>query len=105
MKELSLDELKAARLEILKAVDRFCVDNDIKYFLAYGTLLGAVRDGGFVPEEDGIDIMMPRPGYDIFCKGWLGGSQHAEHSGLLYRLCKGPGYRKDCRPYSDTLGF
>ena len=71
MKELSLDELKAARLEILKAVDRFCVDNDIQYFLAYGTLLGAVRDGGFVPEEDGIDIMMPRPGYDIFCKGFV----------------------------------
>ncbi len=70
MKELSLKELQSCSLEILKKVHHFCEMNDIKYSLAYGTLLGAVRHKGFIPWDDDIDIMMTRPEYERFCKSF-----------------------------------
>jgi lipopolysaccharide cholinephosphotransferase len=66
MKKLTLPELKANLLEILLFFDDFCRKNDIRYSLAGGTLLGAVRHKGFIPWDDDIDVMMPRPDYNKF---------------------------------------
>lgn len=66
MKELSLRELQFAELEILKYFDNFCRENELKYSLAGGTLLGAVRHKGFIPWDDDIDVCMPRPDYEKF---------------------------------------
>ena len=68
MREMTLEEIQQVSLEILKDVHRFCVENDIKYSLCYGTLLGAIRHNGFIPWDDDIDIMMPRPEYDRFIR-------------------------------------
>lgn len=66
MKEIDIDELKHLQLEMLKKIDSFCNENKIKYFLTAGTLIGAVRHGGYIPWDDDIDIMMLRSDYDKF---------------------------------------
>lgn len=65
---IELKELKQIQLDILKYVHEFCVQNDIRYFLVYGTLIGAVRHQGYIPWDDDIDICMPRPDYERFLK-------------------------------------
>ena len=68
MREISVEEHKKMALDVLVKVADFCDKNDITYYLAYGTLLGAVRHGGFIPWDDDIDIIMPRPDYERFIK-------------------------------------
>ena len=58
---ISLEEQKKIRFEILVDVDSFCRQHGIRYSLAFGTLLGAVRHKGFIPWDDDLDIMMPLP--------------------------------------------
>lgn len=65
--ELDGDQLRAALLEVLDEVDRFCRVEGIAYFLYAGTLLGAVRNKGFIPWDDDIDVMMSRDDFDRFC--------------------------------------
>ena len=68
MEELSLKELQQVNLDILKDVHTFCEANCIKYSIAYGTLIGALRHKGFIPWDDDVDIIMPRPDFERFCK-------------------------------------
>ena len=59
LKEVSEDESKKIQFEILKYIHDICEENNLQYFLAYGSLLGAVRHSGFIPWDDDIDIYMP----------------------------------------------
>lgn len=61
-----LEEIQDLALSILIKVDRFCAEQNIEYFLAYGTLLGAVRHKGFIPWDDDIDLWMKRKDYERF---------------------------------------
>ena len=58
---ISYDERKKLQVEILREIDEFCRNNNIRYCLAYGTMLGAVRHKGYIPWDDDIDIHMPYP--------------------------------------------
>ena len=68
MKVLQLKDIQRIGLDILADVHQFCVENGIAYSLAYGTLIGAVRHKGFIPWDDDIDLIMPRPDYDRFLR-------------------------------------
>ena len=49
-------KIKALEIDILKKFDEFCTEYDLKYCLTGGSLLGAVRHGGFIPWDDDIDV-------------------------------------------------
>ena len=66
MKKLNLYDIKTLELDLLINFDKFCKENNLIYFIAYGTLLGAIRHGGFIPWDDDIDIQMPRTDYEKF---------------------------------------
>lgn len=63
---ISLDEIKNIEAEILEQIIKICDDNNLSYSLMGGSLIGVIRHKGFIPWDDDIDIMMPRPSYEKF---------------------------------------
>jgi len=63
-REICSGDLKVLQMDVLQAVDNFCRDNNIRYSMACGTLLGAVRHEGYIPWDDDIDIYLLRDDYD-----------------------------------------
>lgn len=62
---IPFEEIKNILLDIMTDLDRFCRENNLRYSLAYGSLIGAVRHKGFIPWDDDIDILMPRSDYQV----------------------------------------
>lgn len=84
---IEIDDLKIVQtisLEMLIFLDKLCSDADIPYSLAGGTLLGALRHGGFIPWDDDIDIFMLRPDYERFIETYKD------------KEFDNPNYRLDC---------
>lgn len=79
-KPMSMEEIQDVSLEILKKVADICEEQCLRYSLAWGTLIGAVRHHGFIPWDDDVDIQMPRPDY-LKLKAYF-----LEHSKELYPL-------------------
>lgn len=63
-----LRKVQLTQLEIAKEIKRVCEENDIRYFLADGSFLGAVRHKGFIPWDDDMDFGMMRSDYEKFCR-------------------------------------
>lgn len=53
-----LNEVQKVQLNILIELDRVCREHSLKYFLAFGSCLGALRHKGFIPWDDDIDVLM-----------------------------------------------
>lgn len=63
-----IEKLHKYEQEILDEIVRVCKNNDLKYVLIGGTLLGAARHKGFIPWDDDLDIAMPRNDYNKFVR-------------------------------------
>lgn len=63
-----IDEVHDAELDLLEKFDSICSRLNLTYTLSSGTLLGAVRHGGFIPWDDDIDVSMVRADYEIFIR-------------------------------------
>ncbi|MBR4297079.1 MAG: LicD family protein [Bacteroidaceae bacterium] len=89
----SIQELRRLQIDILDVVHRFCLERNITYFLSSGTLLGAVRHGGYIPWDDDIDLYMPRESYDRFIQEFVEVAPHLEvyatgKKGYFYTFAK-----------------
>ena len=82
MEKLTLEEKHGIILEIMSDIDKFCRDNNIRYTISAGTLLGAVRHGGFIPWDDDADLFMLREDFDRFVKIYKSDKYH-----LLFNTC------------------
>lgn len=71
MNLLSGEEVKRKEVEILNHIVAVCEKHGLRYYLSYGTLLGAIRHKGFIPWDDDIDISMPRADYEQLLKVML----------------------------------
>ena len=58
LSDSDIESVKKIALDILTEIDKICRENNLKYSLASGTLLGAVRHKGFIPWDDDVDIVM-----------------------------------------------
>ncbi|AQW88389.1 phosphorylcholine transferase [Campylobacter pinnipediorum subsp. caledonicus] len=68
MRYITIDQAKQVMLEMMDYIHDICIKNDIKYSLAYGTLIGAVRHKGFIPWDDDFDIFLTRENYEKLLK-------------------------------------
>ena len=77
---LTLRDIQQGSYQVLKRISEICEEHGWRWFLTYGTLIGAVRHKGIIPWDDDIDIMMPRPDYEELKRFFI------EHSGDLLPL-------------------
>ena len=86
MTELTTEQLKETCKNILVQFDAICREHHLRYSAGTGTLIGAVRHGGFIPWDDDIDLLMPREDYEKL----LALQYEDEHYKIMnYRYCKG----------------
>ncbi len=98
MNSAYLSKLHGEILEIMDVIDALCRKHHLRYYLTGGSLLGAVRHGGFIPWDDDLDIVMPRQDFDAFmqlCPEELPAGYHLRwittdenHFRLFAKVCK-----------------
>lgn len=78
-----LRELQLKQLDMLVYFRDFCEKNNLTFYLIGGALIGALRNGGFVPWDDDVDVMLPREDYEKLYKLW-----HEQGADGRFRLLK-----------------
>ena len=67
-REGDLKRIWKTETEIYQAIEKICEDHRLRYYAAYGTVIGALRHKGFIPWDDDMDVCMPRRDYEAFLK-------------------------------------
>ena len=103
LRKMEPDEYKSIIKDMLQFVHKVCVENGIHYFVAYGSLLGAVRHNGIIPWDDDIDVWMLGEDYDRFVEAVakstsdyyiLNGDNSPNYYHLVTRICAKSGILK-----------
>ena len=68
MERINELQAKALVVEMLMHFDKICIDNNLRYSIAYGTMIGCIRHKGFIPWDDDVDVLMPREDYEKLLK-------------------------------------
>ena len=84
-----IEQVWNVELEILDVIHEVCITHNLRYTLAYGTLIGAVRHGGFIPWDDDIDLIMPRDDYEKLLTIW---DKATSEDYILQNIRITPGY-------------
>ena len=77
----TIEKIHACGQEVLDAFVQICEQNNLRYYIIAGTLLGAVRHKGPIPWDDDVDVCMPRKDFEKFKKIML-----ARPEGELYHI-------------------
>lgn len=83
--EMYLNKIHREILEIMNYIDELCDVHHLRYYLTGGTLLGAIRHGGFIPWDDDLDIEMPREDYE---KLLLLVQEENKYDAISYKTCE-----------------
>lgn len=75
---LTTEENQLAATGVMKRLDEICKQLGLRYTLTYGTMLGAIRHKGYIPWDDDLDIMLPRPDYDRLIRWCLDNPEQLE---------------------------
>lgn len=67
---MTIKDKQKASLDVLVRLNDFCQEHGIRCYLAYGTLLGAIRHQGFIPWDDDVDVFVPRPEYEFLLRNY-----------------------------------
>ena len=102
-RKMEMDEYKTVVKDMLGYVHKVCVENGIRYFVAFGTLLGTIRHNGFIPWDDDIDIWMLGEDYEKFVEVFtrstsefyiLDSENSPYYYNLMARICSKAGVLK-----------
>lgn len=81
-KRLDMEAIQRIEADMLRTIDRICTEHDVRYYLAFGSMLGAVRHGGPIPWDNDVDITVPYPELPAFCE-----TMKRELAHTKYRIC------------------
>lgn len=71
MSTIDIRKFQLSQMDLIKETDKVCKKLGINYYLIGGTLLGAIRHGGFIPWDTDMDIAMKRSDYEKFAQYWM----------------------------------
>lgn len=83
-RQLDLEEIQQGSFQVLLKLKEIFDEHGWKYYLAYGTLIGAVRHKGFIPWDDDIDVWVPRKDYDEFVAYCIANSDNMGYYKLMH---------------------
>ena len=102
-KENDLKVTQAELLAMMKEIHKLCEENHVQYSLTGGSLLGAVRESGFIPWDDDIDIMVDRGNYELLCRAIKQDARFRMGRGPWLQHIRPMRFHSQIEPYIDVF--